>query len=584
MNVVFAGHVDHGKSTVIGRLLADTGMIPEGKREQIRANCERTGKPFEYAFFIDALKDEQSQGITIDSARVFFNTARRNYIIIDAPGHIEFLKNMVTGASRADAAFLVIDASEGIRENTRRHGYLLSILGVRQVVVVVNKMDLAGYNRDVFDAIVADYSPFLSQIGIQLLTYIPVSGRQGDNIAGRTGNTPWYEGATVLEIFDALTDAGSSVLRPFRLPVQDVYKFSSFGDTRRIIAGTVLSGSVRSGDEILFFPSGKKSTIESIVTFNVPDKNEAGAGEATGITLTEQIYVARGEMAVRADEQGPHVTTLLRASLFWLGKEPFLKEREYMLKLGTARVPARLEKVTVTLGGESLSVHENADRIGRHEIAECILRLSRPIAFDTVDDCPMTGRFVIVDDYDIRGGGIVREALTDEQTWVRDKVFLRDYKWEKSIIHCEERAQRYDQNPALLIVTGQRDSGKKPIARRLERRLFSDGKLVYFLGIGNVLYGVDADIKNVSNRHEEHIRRLAEVANILLDAGIVLIVTAIELTHDDLEIIKTVVSPEMIYVAWVGRELTTDVRCDLIIHDAHDIDDAVARIKGLLEQ
>ena len=222
MNIVTVGHVDHGKSTVVGRLMADTGVLPEGKLEQIRENCRRNSKPFEYAFLLDALKNEQAQGITIDTARCFFKTEKRHYIIIDAPGHIEFLKNMVTGASRAEAALLVIDAARGIEENTRRHGYFLSMLGIRQVAVLVNKMDLVAYRQQVYDDIRTAYADFLHKIGITPASFIPVSGMQGDNIAGHSANMPWYDGLNVLEQLDRFQAVPEPEDRPLRLPVQGV--------------------------------------------------------------------------------------------------------------------------------------------------------------------------------------------------------------------------------------------------------------------------------------------------------------------------------------------------------------------------
>jgi bifunctional enzyme CysN/CysC len=261
MNIVIAGHVDHGKSTVIGRLLADTNSLPDGKLEQVRENCRRNSKPFEYAFLLDALKDEQSQGITIDSARVFFKTEKRHYIIIDAPGHIEFLKNMVTGASHAEAALLVIDAAEGVQENSRRHGYMISMLGIRQIVVLVNKMDLVDYKQEVFDAIVAEYTEFLDGIDVKAKSFIPVSGMEGDAVAALTDKMPWYSGQTTLQSLDNFKKEAPPVNMPFRMPVQDVYKFTKAGDQRRIIAGTVDTGSVTGGDEVIFYPSGKRSTV-----------------------------------------------------------------------------------------------------------------------------------------------------------------------------------------------------------------------------------------------------------------------------------------------------------------------------------
>ena len=242
MNVVMVGHVDHGKSTVIGRLLADTDSLPEGKLDMVRENCKRNSKPFEYAFLLDALKNEQAQGITIDTARCFFKTEKRRYILIDAPGHIEFLKNMVTGASRAEAAMLVIDAARGVEENTRRHGYFLSMLGIRQVVVLVNKMDLVEYKESVFQDISKQYAAFLAKIDIQPQAFIPVSGYMGDNIANHSERMPWFKGKNLLEQLDEFTNAIPADQQPLRLPVQGVYKFTENNDSRRIIAGTVEAG------------------------------------------------------------------------------------------------------------------------------------------------------------------------------------------------------------------------------------------------------------------------------------------------------------------------------------------------------
>jgi bifunctional enzyme CysN/CysC len=584
MSLVIVGHVDHGKSTVLGRLLADTGSLPEGKIEQIRANCERNSKPFEYAFLIDALKDEQSQGITIDSARVFFRTKKRNYTLIDAPGHIEFLKNMVTGASRAEAAFLVIDAAEGVQENSRRHGYMLSMLGISQTSIIVNKMDLVGFDRPVYEQIVTEYSEFLSRIGIKPMCFLPVSARTGDGIAGFNGSMPWYKGPSVLEVLDSFEKEKEPTSKPFRMPVQDVYKFTRYGDSRRIVAGTVLAGSAEVGDELIFFPSGKKGRIKTIESFNTAPLSEIRTGYAAGFTLDEQIYVTRGELAVKADETRPKVTTRLRTSLFWLGKEPFRKKKEYILKLGAARVPVYIEEITRVINASDLRSDTERDRVERHEVADCVLKGSRAVAFDVSHDSALTGRFVIVDNYEICGGGIIREALEDKQAWVRTKVLERDYKWEKSGISLEMRAEKYNQKPTLIIITGQRNSGKKPVAKALEGKLFSDGRIIYFLGIGNVLYGIDADIKGTGNKREEHIRRLSEVANLLLDAGVIVVATAIELTGDDLEIIKTVVDPERIEVVWTGEPVTTDIPHDLIIPDPGNVEEAVGLMKNMLQE
>jgi len=584
LNLVIAGHVDHGKSTIIGRMLADTDSLPDGKLEQVKETCRKNSKPFEYAFLLDALKDEQAQGITIDSARVFFQTDMRQYIILDAPGHIEFLKNMVTGAARAEAALLVIDASEGVRENSRRHGYMLSMLGIKQVAVVVNKMDLVDYDEDTYNQIVEEYTDFLAEIGLEAERFIPVSGMLGDNVAEKSENMPWFEGKTVLEQLDSFENAALPHNKPYRMPVQDVYKFTKGGDDRRIVAGTVAAGELNIGDEVVFYPSGKKSTVKTIEGFEEDQQHKVKVGKATGFTLDEQIYVTRGELASRADEAEPQVSARIKANLFWLARQDLVKDKVYHLKLGTAKVKARLEKINRVIDASNLDQDESKEKIERHDVAEVVFKLDKAMAFDLAGEIEETSRFVIVDDFEIAGGGIISEALEDEQSWVREKVMRRNYNWEQSLISREERAEKYNQKSTLVLITGEEDVGKKPTAKALEKRLFNDGKVVYFLGIGNLLYGVDADIKNGDNGHkEEHLRRLAEVSHLMLDAGAILVVTAVELTQSDLELIKTTVNPQQIETVWLGDRVTTDLEFDLHIPEFTSEDQVSAQIKGLLQ-
>lgn len=545
MNVVIVGHVDHGKSTVIGRLMADTGSLPEGKLEQVKLDCERNAKPFEYAFLLDALHDEQDQGITIDAARVFFKTPKRDYIIIDAPGHIEFLKNMITGAARAEAALLVIDADEGVQENSRRHGYMLSMLGIKQVVVVVNKMDLVNYNQDVFEKIQTEYAHFLQDIGMEARAFIPVSGREGDNVAENTANLAWFKGGTVLDVLDEFEKQKPAIDKPFRMPVQGVYKFTQNYDNRRIVSGTVESGTLKPGDEVVFYPSGKRSTVKAIEAFNVEAPDQIQPGDAFGFTLDEQIYITRGELAAKDSETRPEVSGRIRVSLFWLGRKPLKVGQTLKLKLGTTEVSARLSEIHKVINASNLD-QTAQDRIQRHEVAECEFKLKKPLAFDLTGEFESTSRFVLVKDYEIQGGGIIREAVKDQQTSLREKVLERNLNWVTSEIPREQRANRYNQQATLLFVTGEQQSGKKTFAKHLERVLFSEGKHVYFIGIGNLLHGLDSDLEHADEsdsekqtNRQEHMRRLAEVAHLMLDAGMILIVTAVNLNEDDLSTIKT---------------------------------------------
>ncbi len=520
LNIVTVGHVDHGKSTVIGRLLADANGLPEGKLEAVRENCRRNSKPFEYAFLLDALKNEQAQGITIDTARCFFHSDNRRYIIIDAPGHIEFLKNMVTGASRAEAALMVIDAARGVEENTRRHGYFLSMLGIRQVSVLVNKMDLVGYSRAVFEDICAEFAKFLEKVDIRPVSYIPVSGMEGDNIAIRSERMPWYEGPTMLEQMDAFIPVPSPERMSFRMPVQGVYKFTQNNDRRRIIAGTVEAGSVKAGDEIVFYPSGKRTAVKSLETFNAPPPERFEAGDAAGFTMAEEIFVRRGEIACRRDEAAPQVGVRLKANVFWLGKEPFDRKRKYHFKCGTAKVEMALESIERIVNAATLSAGQR-QYCERNEVCECVLKLERPVAFDVAGTIDATSRFVIVDGYEIAGGGIITEAL-DEYDYN-----TRNIRWSSGDMTGEERLRMTGRKGLVVWMTGLSGSGKTTIAQEVERRLLENGRLSYILDGDKLRRGLCSDLGFTDAERTENIRRVGETANLFRDAGVVAIVTLI---------------------------------------------------------
>jgi bifunctional enzyme CysN/CysC len=514
MGIVIVGHVDHGKSTIIGRLLADTGTLPEGKLEQIKDLCARTSKPFEYAFLLDALKDERAQGITIDAARVFFRTPKRRYLILDAPGHVEFLKNMVTGAARAEAALLVLDAGEGIQENTRRHAYLLSMLGVRQIAVVVNKMDLVGCRQEAFDAFARDLGAFLATIDMTPAAIIPVIGREGDNLATRSATMSWYSGPTVLEALDAFRSQGDGVNGPFRMPVQAVFKFTNDGDDRRIVAGTIDSGRVRVGDEVVFHPSGKRTRVKSLEAFNRVAPTVAGAGESAGFTLAQQIYVTRGEIATLAHEPQPVTATRIRASIFWLGARALEVGRSYTLKLGTARVAVHLEHIERVLDASTLESVTDRTAVVRNEVADCVLKLRHPIAFDKASELAATSRFVLVDNYSISGGGVVREALRPDETHAGrartdTTVALR---------------------PGVLWLTGERGSGKSALARWLAGRADRAGARVEVLDDDTV--GPLFPVAESRAEQDLRVRRLAWLASRLEAHGAAVIV-AVESPEED---------------------------------------------------
>ena len=547
LNIVIVGHVDHGKSTLLGRLYADTDSLPDGKLDKVRDICRRQGKEFEYAFLFDAFLEEQEQGITIDTARTFFKWEGRHYIIIDAPGHKEFLKNMVSGAARAEASLLVIDASEGVKEQSKKHGYLLSLLGIRQVAIVVNKMDLAGYRQDVFDAIEKEYRAFLAQLKVMPGRFIPVSAKLGDNIARQSDKMPWYSGPTVLETLGLFRKETARDRQPLRCPIQDVYKF----DARRIIAGRIATGKVRVGDRLVFSPSNKSAMVKTVEAFNVePVPTEATAGQSTGITLDEQIFIMRGEIASHEDSV-PLVSTTFRCNLFWMGRRPLETGKKYFLRLATREVECEVTAIHRIIDTMDLTARETKAAVGKNEVAELTIRTKAPIAFDLYGDFEVTGRFVLVDQYDVSGGGIVTEAVKDEQTVLREEARRRDIAWVKGDVGIEDRARYFGHRAALVLITGGRHTGKSMLARRLEVRLVADGRHAYLLDGANLRRGLDADLAEEDTG--EIVRRFGEVARLLIDTGLIVISTTNAFAGTDHQAIRTLVLPTPVITVHMSK-------------------------------
>ena len=407
LHIVVVGHVDHGKSTVIGRLLYDTDSLPQGAVDKVKRIARETGKPFEYAYLLDAFEEEQKQGITIDTTQIQFATKKREYVIIDAPGHKEFLKNMISGAANANAALLIVDAKQGVQEQSKRHGYMLSLLGIEKVYVVVNKMDLVDYSEEVFHKVADDMKEFLEPLGVKPLRYLPVSGYQGDNIATKSVNMPWYDGPVLLDSLDLLEASKEIIDKDLRLPIQDVFKF----DDRRIIAGRIEAGKLAVGDEIAIYPSGRRTVIQSIAYWQERDKKErALAGESTGIIVRDEFFNQRGEIITTPGAKAPHVSNRLRASIFWMGRNPLRKGSTYKLKLATQEVEAEVADIVTTIDAANLDSREGAKELRLNDVAEVILSLKEAIAFDVFQEHQATGRFVLVDGYDVAGGGIVVAA------------------------------------------------------------------------------------------------------------------------------------------------------------------------------
>jgi bifunctional enzyme CysN/CysC len=391
MPIVVVGHVDHGKSTVVGRLLADTGSLPDGKLDQVRELCRRTSKPFEYAFLLDALKDERDQGITIDAARVFFRSAQRPYVVIDAPGHVEFLRNMITGAARADAALLVVDAREGVRENSRRHATMLALLGVPRVAVLVNKMDLVGWSEARFEEIRSAFDELATRFGFEDAVSIPVSAVLGDNIALRSAKTPWYKGQPLLDYLGRAVARCGTTTRQFRFPVQLVVRA---GQDFRGLAGTITSGSIAAGEEVVEPVSGRRGKIRRIVTMG-RDLAVARQGEAVVLELEVDLDISRGAILVKGDST-PTVTRELDVKLVWLSEEPFAKDRGYLLRTATDLIPVAGLDIRGHLDLAKLA-ERPASGSTANDIAIGHIELGRSAVIDRYADYPTTGSFVLVD-------------------------------------------------------------------------------------------------------------------------------------------------------------------------------------------
>lgn len=579
LNIVIVGHVDHGKSTLLGRLYADTGSLPSGKLERVQAICRQQGKEFEYAFLFDAFLEEQEQGITIDTARTFFTWKDRQYIIIDAPGHKEFLKNMVSGAARAEAALLVIDALEGVREQSKKHGYLLSLLGVRQVAVVVNKMDLVGYRQDVFEGIEKEYREFLAQFKVVPTRVLPVSAKLGENIVTRNEPMAWYTGPTVLEALGLFKKEIAPTDRQLRFPVQDVYKF----DARRIIAGRMTAGRLKAGDRLVFSPSNKTATVRSIEAFNIePPPTEGRAGQSIGVTLDEQIFVERGEVASHESDL-PCVSTAFRANLFWLGRRPLERGRKYLLRVATREVDCEVAAIHHIIDAADLAERQSKTVVGRNEVADLMIRTKSPIAFDLYTSFETTGRFVIVDGYDIAGGGIIVEMVHDEQEFLRDEARRRDFAWIRGEVGAEERAQHYGHRAAIVLFTGTRHTGKSFLARKLEALLVAEGRHAYLLDAENLRRGLDADLSESDEAESlETVRRYGEVARLLIDTGLIVVSTTNPFRlppHQVAQTLRTLVHPTPVIVVHMSKtEEEAPSHADLHFAGPKDFDAEARRI------
>lgn len=522
VRIVIVGHVDHGKSTLVGRLLHETGSLPEGKLEMLKAVSARRGMPFEWSFLLDALQTERDQGITIDTTQIRFRTMSRDVVLIDAPGHAEFLRNMITGASQADGAVLIIDALEGVRDQTRRHGYLLHLLGIKQVAVVVNKMDRVDFSAERFKAISDEISAHLIGLGVTPSAVIPISARDGDGVAEHTPRIGWHEGPTVVEALDALEPARPLELLALRLPVQAIYKF----DDRRIVAGRIESGQLAAGDEIVIMPAGKIAKIKTVESWPVtPLGGAQGAGRSVGITLDRELFLERGDVIAHTGHS-PRDTRRIRARIFWLHDKELSKGEQILIRLGTREARATVVAIEKAIDPGELS-NEETKAIARNHVGEIDISLAQPIAADPYSDNPRTGRLVIEVNGRIAGGGLVLSVDAGQRAVPIDIVPV------ESALRPEERSARYHHNGAVIWLTGLPGSGKSTLARALERRLFGQGGSPILLDGDTLRAGLNGDLGFSAQDRTENIRRLAEVATHLARNGHIAIVAAVSPSSED---------------------------------------------------
>lgn len=514
LRFITCGSVDDGKSTLIGRLLYDSKMIFEDQLASLEADSARhgtQGQEIDFALLVDGLAAEREQGITIDVAYRFFTTEKRKFIVADTPGHEQYTRNMVTGASTADLAVILIDARKGVLQQTRRHSFLVHLLGIKHVVLAVNKMDLVDYAQETFDAIVADYTAFAKEVGIKAFTPIPISGFKGDNITSApSANTPWYQGPALIDHLETVELSSTTAQEaPLRMPVQWVNRpnldFRGF-------AGQIASGTVKPGDKVRVVPSGKTSTVKSIATFD-GDLDEAVAGQSVTLTLEDEVDCSRGDVIAAADNP-PEASDQFCAKLVWLDEEALKPGRGYWLKLGSQTVTATVQSPKFEIDVNSLD-HLAAKTLGLNGIGEVELATDKPIVFEAYGTSSALGGFILIDKFTNAtvGAGMIDFSLRRAQ----------NVHWQATTVTREEHAALKNQTPRVLWFTGLSGSGKSTIANEVEKQLALMNRHTFLLDGDNVRHGLNKDLGFTEADRIENIRRIGEVAKLMADAGLIVL-------------------------------------------------------------
>ncbi len=538
------GNVDDGKSTLIGRLLHDSKMIYEDHLEAITRDSKKsgtTGDDVDLALLVDGLQAEREQGITIDVAYRYFSTAKRKFIIADTPGHEQYTRNMATGASTCDLAIILVDARYGVQTQTKRHSFITSLLGIKHIVVAINKMDLMDFDQSVFEKIKADYLAFAERIELQptSLHFVPMSALKGDNVVNRSERAPWYEGQSLMEILESVEIAGDRNFDDLRFPVQYVNRPNL---NFRGFAGTLASGVVRKGDEVVVLPSGKRSTVKSIVTFD-GELEQATPGEAITLTLEDEIDVSRGDMLVHADNR-PRIADSFDAMLVWMAEEPMLPGKKYDIKRATSYVPGSIASITHRVDVNTLE-HGPASSLQLNEIGRVKVALDAPIALDGYAQNRTTGAFIIIDrltNGTVGAGMIIADPVAHDASGHHGAL---------AHVSTEERATRFGQQPATVLFTGLSGAGKSTLAYAVERKLFDMGRAVYVLDGQNLRHDLNKGLPQDRAGRTENWRRAAQVARQFNEAGLITLAAFVAPDAEGREQAKALIGSDRVVTVYV---------------------------------
>ncbi len=587
-----SGSVDDGKSTLIGRLLYDSKLIYEDQLSKLKQESKKSSnkgeEEIDYSLLLDGLKAEREQGITIDVAYRYFSTPNRKFIIADTPGHEQYTRNMATGASTADLAIILIDARKGVTTQTRRHSFINSLLGIKHVIVAVNKMDLVDYNEQVFLDIMKDFNDFSQQLDLPNKYFIPLSALKGDNVVDRSNKTDWYKGSPLLKMLETVNVSGTRNLRDFRFPVQWVNRpnldFRGF-------SGTIVSGAVKQGDAVIALPSRKTSRVQRIVTAD-GDLEEAFAPQAVTLVLEDEIDISSGEMIAHASNV-PIVANSFEGYVIWMDEKELKKSDTFLIRHAGKTTKARIDALKYQVDVNTLQ-KERTGGLRLNEIGNVNISTTQPLFFDPYSKNRETGSFVLIDPItnNTAAAGMIVDALFDdyaasgnesEESRIEDHIEKREFLWDSGLVTQVDRAKRNHHRGKTVLLTGAVGTGKRDIAKKLEKRLFDSNLQAYYLGVGNVRSGLDCDIPLGFATRDEHVRRLGELSRIITDSGQIFITIYDGAGDYDVEKLKRLSYPNELFVVTVGESLFKDFEADLHLYD-QSVENAVEKIMVILSE